>query len=97
MIEIVGPASPGPVSITQLLELQSGQGLSMEEYLSTWAAQMKAYVDFELMSFLEENQSNSIRFAMHQQHVNGSRAWEAEASVRVIPHSIESFSRDLYF
>ena len=49
--EIVGPASPGPVSIAQLLELQSGQALSIEEYLSKWAAEMKAYVDFELMSF----------------------------------------------
>ena len=42
--EIVGPASPGPVSITQLLELQSGQGLSIDEYLSKWAAQVKAFV-----------------------------------------------------
>ena len=94
-IASVRPASPGPVSITQLLELQSGQRLSMEEHLSTWAAQMKAYVDFEIIAFLKTHQANSIRFAMHHQHVNGSRAWEAEVLVRVIPQSIESFSRDL--
>ena len=78
--QILSPASPGPVSITQLLEMNTGQGLSTDAYLSRWAAQMKAYVDVQLVSSCD-----------------GSRTWDAKASVRVIQHSIESFRRELSF
>ena len=93
--QVQSAVSPGPVPITQLLEMNTRQGSIIDAYLSIWAAQMKAYVDVKLMCFLKEHAASSIRFAMHHQHMSGSRTWDAEASVRVIRHLIESSWRDL--
>ena len=89
--------SPGPLSITQLLEMNTKIGRSTDAFVAVWAQQMKEYVNPEIMPFLKVNAAHSIRFAMHHQHMNGSRTWDAEASVRVIQHSIESSWRDLWF
>ena len=58
--DVGAAASPGPVSITHLLEMNTRQGQTTDAYLTTYASQMKAYVDRRLMSFLKEHQSNSI-------------------------------------
>ena len=62
-------ASPGPVSITTLLEMD---GSSPDAHLMTWAAQMKAYVDTMLMHFLSKHQANLIRVAIPHQRIEGN-------------------------
>ena len=46
-------------------------GPSPDAYLTTWAAQMKAYVDPTLISFLNKHQAHLIRGAIPHQRIEG--------------------------
>jgi len=67
--EPLATAPPGLVSIATLLEMH---GPSPDAYLTTWAAQMKAYVGPTLISFLNKHQAHLIRGAIPHQRIEGN-------------------------